>query len=217
MLEKILDAIVTAETYTIRVADEGIHNLIDKTLTNYVERKGIPRNVVAAVLTGISGISILVMTGVNDLKELFTLYSAKYNAAKEDLAFLSSITRLMLISAYARIDINNLPKRNTQQSDGTMTEDGLFSHQSFTGIIRPYVLLGSIGLIARGISASDTDALKYGSSLAAYALSLYIRDSQSGGLLNKIGEGVKSLFKSPAVQGSSAYVAHDNKISTSVF
>lgn len=70
MLEKILDGIVTAETYTVRIIDEGIHTAVDKTVKS-IEKNGFDRELQAFMLSCFSGFSAQIYVFVHNGRELW--------------------------------------------------------------------------------------------------------------------------------------------------
>jgi hypothetical protein len=95
-----------------------------------------------------------------------------------------------------------LKKQNKSNKDGTLSSPDVYSWQTIGGIARPYVLASSISLAGYGLIERNVPAFFYGLSALPYALSLYVRDSNSGGLIDKITNNIKNLFKAPAPAGA---------------
>lgn len=117
------------------------------------------------------------------------------NAIKRRLVLELNALDYAPIGMMSAFDVFNLLKsrRNSAQNDGTVARDGAFensedvhSHVSLGGVVRPYLLGGSISAIAYGIWNGNQTSTNYGVSLLPTALSLYVRDDQSGGLLQRV-------------------------------
>ena len=87
------------------------------------------------------------------------------------------------------LDVFNLSesKQNSNQNDGTIAAGPeIYSHTSFTGVIRLYMLVGSILAIVYGLRKGYPTLVNYGISTLPLAVSMYVRDDQSGGLLQRV-------------------------------
>ena len=207
MLEKILDGIVTCEKYTVRVVDEGVHRLVDRTLATCGLKENWKRKNLATLLTGISGFTIYPMVAVSCFKDMIdhSIWGGHYQGeAYFDMSVLKSMLKIVALPRLIIFDLDNIQNSfEAAQSDGTQTGDKVYSHTSFSGIIRPYVLGTSLALLADGVVNQNAEHFKWGMLTLPYALSLYIRDNQSGGLLERIKQNVISLFR----QHASAHTA----------
>jgi hypothetical protein len=218
MLEKLIQGLRKFEEYAVRLPDEYIHSKIS-TASEWVERKwNISGNKQAATLSVSSWIYPVYVGGIIPLikyfyqqnNEAFSLaYRAFYEGFKEVLSeegyvFLKNATKKYMDEAlnawkYSPIitvsfidSLGFLFNRKNMKNDGTIAEPEIYSHTSLSGVVRPYLLGGAILAIAYGLKKGSPTLVNYGISMLPLAVSLYIRDDQSGGLLEKVRERWKN-------------------------
>ncbi len=203
MLEKLLDGIVTGETYTVRVIDEGVHHVVDRFARKYTDN-GTGRQKLACKLS----MATYAVSGLFLLAEAVdhSSFGSKYtNQIDHDLHFFSACAKLIMTKIFVCYDVMSIKERTPKkQANGEIAQDGIYSYQSLTGIARPYVLAFSLLSIVHGIKEGDFTFFKYGLSVLPYALSLYVRDDQSGGLLQRIKQGFDSAVNAFRQSGDTA-------------
>lgn len=204
MLEKIVQTLQTFEKYTVRVTDESVHHLVNKAVVWIEKNKDVSREDQAFslnVATAFLGSAILPPTH----------YAIKSFSLHQDSWTESFVPYIEMIKTWCnyfpfligvKMDLAFYsPHNKHRQSDGTIAKD-VHSYSSFTGVIRPYALGASITGIVYGIINLDAETLEYSTVALPWTLSFYVRDDNSGGLLQKIKSKVKELvsFRLPVYQ-----------------
>ncbi len=195
----LLDRIKDAEKYTVRVFDELVHKGIDRIVEHY-EEKGLPRNRQARILSASSAIFYIYNIGTETIGEIHEYMSGakSQDFLSAHLSFMRGFAEISTLNIFMLYEKRNL-KNNRQKNDGTAPGSvEVASYNSIGGIVRPYLLAGTLSSIVYGITEKDSGFFSYGFSTLPFALSLYVRDDQSGGLIDRIKTNIQNYFKKPA-------------------
>lgn len=194
MLEKLLNSIKISEKYSVRLIDEVVYRLINEPVMLIEKRKGIPRKR-QAVYLGVAGTSIpsWLIFGAEGFKAFQNDQSIPYEILKNKCGY---VLLQMFSFSFDLLPLNQEIK--AQQRDGTIAEN---PWDLFIRAIRPYALAGSVAGVAYGLSR-DLGIAQYSAVALPWVLSMYVRDENSGGLLEKIGAQLRGMltFRSPAYQ-----------------
>lgn len=182
-----LEKLITIEKYLVRLPDEFIYNRINE-VVEHCQNKGIPRRRQAYLLSLCSG---YLFSGAifYDFK-----VDIQNKSADHLLEFMKATGGITALAAYFTEDLLDLmgPEIRTAASNYEVA-----SYRSWEGKARPYILSSAFGLIGWGISHMDITYAVFGISTLPYALSLYVRDDQSGGFLKKVRERMRDFFRKP--------------------
>lgn len=204
MVKGLVKLVVDAEKYTVRVLDELVHKQVQKGVEHY-EKKGINRTRQAASLTLGSALGYLGHFGAHALYEVACYFIEGLNKPElrrhSLLMMMQTNIEMIFKCAFSTFffvhDVRTLPQQS-KNNNGAIAQNDLPSYKSFKGIARPYLLTASLSAMGYGLIEKDITPFVYGATTIPYALSLYVRDDQSGGLLEKVGQRLQNQFRTLA-------------------
>lgn len=187
MLERLIDYARSADKYTIRILDEMLHRGVNHTV-EYIEDKKIPRQLQAAGLSWLSSIIVLTMTNVGSLEDLFKNVDPLTKSAKASLM----IAKMSSIMSVGLRDLKSITQSDSYSDGAIAVDPDVPGYNSALGTLRPYILASTIGAIIYGVIERDFDITRYSLALLPWAVSLYVRDNNSSGILDRIRENIRT-------------------------
>lgn len=215
MLDKIIKGLGYVE-YGVRFLDETIDRVI-KVPVKYIENQfGIDRKFQAFYMVRFGLYLFGAVSGANSINNFFNfdeyisgqennfLLFPDLTATAKLLSILAPLGEFFTYALFSSLFVTSLGDPNHRSFNGAIVQDPkVYSYNTLSGTIRPYLLATAATLIAHGFATNKPFLIAHSIASMPLIAAMYVAGNDpDGGIYDIISNSIKTIFSRPQLQST---------------